>query len=48
MISATTSPATQPVNGIAIQRIWAELTGNCQLACIHCYADSGHLAVTGR
>lgn len=40
MMSATASPA-QPVNGVAIQRIWAELTGNCQLACIHCYADSG-------
>jgi MoaA/NifB/PqqE/SkfB family radical SAM enzyme len=41
MISTTAASATKPVNGVIIQRIWAELTGKCQLACIHCYADSG-------
>jgi MoaA/NifB/PqqE/SkfB family radical SAM enzyme len=24
-----------------LNRIWAEITGNCQLECMHCYADSG-------
>jgi MoaA/NifB/PqqE/SkfB family radical SAM enzyme len=41
MISASTMPAAAPANDVSIQRIWAELTGNCQLNCIHCYADSG-------
>ena len=24
-----------------VDRLWAELTGRCQLACVHCYAESG-------
>jgi MoaA/NifB/PqqE/SkfB family radical SAM enzyme len=40
-METSTTHATEPANGVAIQRIWAELTRNCQLACIHCYADSG-------
>jgi MoaA/NifB/PqqE/SkfB family radical SAM enzyme len=31
-----------------IHRLWAELTGNCQLACVHCYADSGPSKGHGR
>lgn len=48
MISATAAPAAGPANGVTIQRIWAELTGNCQLACVHCYADSGPTGGHGR
>jgi MoaA/NifB/PqqE/SkfB family radical SAM enzyme len=41
-MTLTSIPAAVPARSdIAIRRIWAELTGNCQLACIHCYADSG-------
>lgn len=33
------------------RRMWCELTGKCQLQCVHCYADSGpdvaHGAMTG-
>lgn len=38
MISATAAPA-QPI--AHVNRIWAELTGKCQLECTHCYAQSG-------
>jgi MoaA/NifB/PqqE/SkfB family radical SAM enzyme len=41
MISTTEALVAKSVNRVTIQRIWAELTGNCQLACVHCYADSG-------
>src|SRR5215475_12921484 len=41
MTSTMAELAAKPVNGVTVQRIWAELTGKCQLACIHCYADSG-------
>jgi MoaA/NifB/PqqE/SkfB family radical SAM enzyme len=40
MITTSAPPAT-PANDVRVRRIWAELTGNCQLSCIHCYADSG-------
>jgi MoaA/NifB/PqqE/SkfB family radical SAM enzyme len=36
---------TEPAS---IDRIWAELTGKCQLACTHCYADSGPSGSHGR
>jgi MoaA/NifB/PqqE/SkfB family radical SAM enzyme len=38
MISASTAP-TRPA--VQVSRIWAELTGKCQLECTHCYAESG-------
>jgi MoaA/NifB/PqqE/SkfB family radical SAM enzyme len=41
MTSASVASPTAPARGIRLQRIWAELTGNCQLECIHCYAESG-------
>jgi MoaA/NifB/PqqE/SkfB family radical SAM enzyme len=41
MTSTSITSATVPANDASVQRIWAELTGNCQLNCIHCYADSG-------
>lgn len=33
---AAATPIDEPY-----RRIWAELTGKCQLSCSHCYADSG-------
>jgi MoaA/NifB/PqqE/SkfB family radical SAM enzyme len=48
MISTTAASATAATNDVRVQRIWAELTGNCQLACIHCYADSGPSGSHGR
>ncbi len=41
MISTSAASVATPADDLRLQRIWAELTGNCQLACIHCYADSG-------
>jgi MoaA/NifB/PqqE/SkfB family radical SAM enzyme len=38
MISASTTPERPAVR---VHRIWAELTGKCQLECTHCYAESG-------
>lgn len=35
----TTATAPPPVP--RVDRLWAELTGRCQLACVHCYAESG-------
>src|SRR5712691_987245 len=43
-----TTLAAEPVNEVSIQRIWAELTGKCQLTCTHCYADSGPFGGHGR
>jgi MoaA/NifB/PqqE/SkfB family radical SAM enzyme len=40
MISAGTAPAWPP-EVVRVDRIWAELTGKCQLECVHCYAASG-------
>lgn len=48
MISTTAASATASASHVKVQRIWAELTGNCQLCCIHCYADSGPAVATGR
>jgi MoaA/NifB/PqqE/SkfB family radical SAM enzyme len=41
MVPTNTASTMAPINDVKVQRIWAELTGNCQLECIHCYADSG-------
>jgi MoaA/NifB/PqqE/SkfB family radical SAM enzyme len=41
MISASAAPAAESIATVKVERIWAELTGNCQLECIHCYAQSG-------
>jgi MoaA/NifB/PqqE/SkfB family radical SAM enzyme len=38
MISTRPAPAQSTAR---LNRIWAELTGNCQLECTHCYAQSG-------
>jgi MoaA/NifB/PqqE/SkfB family radical SAM enzyme len=43
-----TTLAAKPVNEVTVQRIWAELTGKCQLACTHCYADSGPFGDHGK
>jgi MoaA/NifB/PqqE/SkfB family radical SAM enzyme len=40
MISASAA-LTPPADTMQVDRIWAELTGKCQLECIHCYAQSG-------
>jgi MoaA/NifB/PqqE/SkfB family radical SAM enzyme len=42
MLDQQVSPtvaATRPA--MPVHRLWLELTGKCQLACVHCYADSG-------
>ena len=41
MNSATAAQITNPIATFKLDRIWAELTGKCQLECIHCYAESG-------
>lgn len=35
-----TTPATPP-EGAGLQFVWLEVTGKCQLECVHCYAESG-------
>jgi MoaA/NifB/PqqE/SkfB family radical SAM enzyme len=51
MISASAAPA-RPADAVQVDRIWAELTGKCQLECTHCYAQSGpsgsHGKMTGQ
>jgi len=51
MISASAAPA-QSADAAQVDRIWAELTGKCQLECTHCYAQSGpsgsHGKMTGQ
>ena len=37
LMNLTAAPSA---NGV-ITGIWAELTGKCQIACLHCYAGSG-------
>lgn len=34
-------PATANASVPPLRFVWLEITGKCQLACIHCYADSG-------
>lgn len=48
MNSTSATPVTGRANAIGLQRIWAELTGKCQLECIHCYAQSGPLGGHGK
>jgi MoaA/NifB/PqqE/SkfB family radical SAM enzyme len=35
------NPAPAPVADGPISSLWAEITGMCQLSCVHCYAGSG-------
>jgi MoaA/NifB/PqqE/SkfB family radical SAM enzyme len=35
------NPAPAPVTDGPLSSLWAEITGKCQLSCIHCYAGSG-------
>jgi MoaA/NifB/PqqE/SkfB family radical SAM enzyme len=35
------APATTTVADGPLRALWAELTGMCQLSCVHCYAGSG-------
>ena len=32
---------TLPVEAEGLQFLWLEITGRCNLSCVHCYADSG-------
>jgi MoaA/NifB/PqqE/SkfB family radical SAM enzyme len=41
MSTSAATRVTGQMNGFSLQRIWAELTGKCQLECVHCYAHSG-------
>lgn len=38
--STASNPAAPATDG-PISALWAEITGNCQLSCLHCYAGSG-------
>lgn len=38
---ARSSAVIDAPTGVVIDRLWAELTGRCQLECVHCYAGSG-------
>ncbi|MGI5187306.1 radical SAM protein [Promicromonospora sp. CA-289599] len=42
----TTTPAT-PSEGAGLKFVWLEVTGKCQLECVHCYADSGPAGTHG-
>jgi MoaA/NifB/PqqE/SkfB family radical SAM enzyme len=35
------SPAASSVADSPLSSLWAEVTGMCQLSCVHCYAGSG-------
>lgn len=42
MLDQQSSPTVVATGrGVPFHRLWLELTGKCQLACVHCYADSG-------
>jgi MoaA/NifB/PqqE/SkfB family radical SAM enzyme len=42
MLDQQASPTVAaPRPAVPVHRLWLELTGKCQLACVHCYADSG-------
>jgi hypothetical protein len=42
MLDQQASPTvTAALPATPFHRLWLELTGKCQLACVHCYADSG-------
>jgi MoaA/NifB/PqqE/SkfB family radical SAM enzyme len=41
MTLTSDAPVTVSDRTLTLDRIWAELTGNCQLECVHCYARSG-------
>jgi MoaA/NifB/PqqE/SkfB family radical SAM enzyme len=40
-MTATMTDATLCNRGIRVSFLWLEITAKCQLACEHCYADSG-------
>ncbi len=35
------NPAPAPITDSPLRSLWAEITGMCQLSCVHCYAGSG-------
>src|SRR6266700_3941802 len=35
------NPAPAPITDSPLRSPWAEITGMCQLSCVHCYAGSG-------
>lgn len=37
----TAIPATPATSTAPVRFMWLEITGKCQLECVHCYADSG-------
>jgi MoaA/NifB/PqqE/SkfB family radical SAM enzyme len=39
---------TITLDRVKVERLWLEVTGNCQLACVHCYAGSGPTKGHGR
>ena len=41
MPATATGTAPAPVTNGPLRSLWAEITGKCQLSCLHCYAGSG-------
>ena len=40
-MTITHAPASPAATSTPLRSLWAELTGKCQLSCLHCYAGSG-------
>jgi MoaA/NifB/PqqE/SkfB family radical SAM enzyme len=40
-MTATTEPSSGTIRETNLTFVWLEITGRCQLECIHCYAESG-------
>lgn len=40
-MTATTGPSSDTIRETNLNFVWLEITGKCQLECIHCYAESG-------
>lgn len=40
-MTATTEPSSGTIRETNLTFVWLEITGKCQLECIHCYAESG-------
>lgn len=40
-VVATAEPRSVASTGCALKFLWLEVTGKCNLRCVHCYADSG-------
>lgn len=48
MATTPTLPSTAlPAETAPLRFLWLEITGRCQLACAHCYADSGPTGTHG-